>query len=194
MSVRDAHGTATRTFKWTCSIIMAFNANNMPKVPLDDGALASRMIAIQHRSKFVQGEVDASQPHTFPAVTGIEKKYAPPTIMHWLVAGLKKYLEAGAIVVPTICNEWRGGLYNDQDDFAKWATEHISASPSGLLLTADAKRSFMSDTGISLTTAACNKKLKAFLTAKGTHFTFEASKRVGAALCSSVFVGIVADS
>ena len=54
--------------------------------------------------------------------------------------------------------------------------------------------SFMSDTGISLTTAACNKKLKAFLTAKGTHFIFEASKRVGALLCSSVFVGIVADS
>ena len=78
LSVRAANAAEVVEFEWTALLVIGCNQGNLPRFPADD-ALASRMVVIPARAKFVDDPAPlraAGEEHVFRKDTGLADRLA----------------------------------------------------------------------------------------------------------------------
>ncbi|KAK9797035.1 hypothetical protein WJX73_001479 [Symbiochloris irregularis] len=111
-----------RRFTWSAKMVLSFNEGKMPDFDVGDGALKDRLVIMRHRARFCTPDQMAacgSQPYTFPVVPGINEQVTmdrwAPSILLWLLEGLRRYWEIGLDNMPWQCREWKEDLIGEQD-------------------------------------------------------------------------------
>lgn len=129
--------------RFSGKILLAFNQNKMPKLDVDDQALHRRMLVVEHRTVFYQGQQPAV-PHAFPLDSTIKERLSAPAMLHWMMVGLDTYKRERFCNIPPQLEVCRRGLISDQDEVAQWVEEHSSVQDGQHFTLADAYRHFIS--------------------------------------------------
>lgn len=127
-SGRAPHDDKLRRFTWTAKMVLSFNEGKMPDFDVADGALKDRLVIMRHRSRFCTpdqlegincGSALKSQPHTFPVVPGINDEANmrcwAPSMLSWLLEGLRRYWKVGLDKMPAQCSQWKQHLVEEKD-------------------------------------------------------------------------------
>lgn len=140
-SGRAPHDDKLRRFTWTAKMVLSFNEGKMPDFDVADGALKDRLVIMRHRSRFCTPEQMRDsrlgcQPHTFPVVPGINeeanmRRWAPSMLL-WLLEGLRRYWKVGLDTMPTQCREWKQHLVEEKDPVRDFMLE-LGLERTGIL-------------------------------------------------------------
>ena len=151
-SGRAPHDDKLRRFTWTAKMVLSFNEGKMPDFDISDGALKDRLVIMRHRSRFCTPEQMSSygsQPYTFPVVSGVNeeanmRRWAPSMLL-WLLEGLRRYWEVGLDLMPPQCREWKQHLVEEKDpvrDFLQEVRLEKTGLATDFVKSADLERDF----------------------------------------------------